>query len=367
LKTVASQPPDLILLDIRMPQMDGYSVCAALKESPRTREIPIIFLSALGDVSDKVKAFNIGGVDYITKPFQVGEVLARVNNQLNMRQQQQQISALLQQVQQLNTSLEQRIQSTTLELQQALQYEKALKSISDRIRHSLDKTYILQAAVEELTRVLQAQYRDTVLHHPDQTMGTFHFKAESSDRSKPQDTASSLSGLPGIYDQLEQGITVAFCCLTNDHLPSQSAVLGCPIQDDRTWVGTLWLFKPLLAGFSEQEIRLVQQVANQCALALRQARRYQAAYSQIVNLHRLNRLKDDFLSTISHELRTSVSNMRMMLQLLMIVTEQGENFLAQMAESTSKNNRIVHYFKVLQEECERELQLIQNLLDLQRS
>lgn len=365
LKTATSQPPDLILLDIRMPQMDGYSVCAALKESPETREIPVIFLSALGDVSDKVKAFNIGGVDYITKPFQVGEVLARISNQLSMRQQQQQISDLLQQVQQLNTSLEQRVQAQTLELQQALQYERTLKYISDRVRDSLDKTYILQAAVEELSRVLQVQCCDTVLYNPDQTTEIFCFQADSS-RPEQYDAIPSLSGLPGIHEQLERRETVAFCRLANDNKTPYSAILGCPIQDDRTWVGTLWLFKSVSSSFSEQEIRLVQQVANQCAIALRQARLYQEAQAQIVSLHRLNQLKDDFLSTISHELRTPVSNMQMVLQLLMIATEEGSTFLNQIAESTSENNRIVRYFKILQEECERELHLIQDLLDLQQ-
>ncbi len=133
LKTATSHPPDLILLDIRMPRMDGYAVCAALKQSPQTREVPVIFLSALGEVSDKVKAFDSGAVDYITKPFQAAEVLARIDAQLNMRQQQRQLGDLLQQVQQLNSSLEAQVQAQTLELQQALQYERTLKHISDRV------------------------------------------------------------------------------------------------------------------------------------------------------------------------------------------------------------------------------------------
>ncbi|MGL4500943.1 MAG: response regulator, partial [Planktothrix sp.] len=77
--------PDLILLDINMPQMNGYEVCQHLKSHPKTREIPVIFISALDDVEDKVKAFEMGGVDYITKPFQSAEVISRVKNQLNLR------------------------------------------------------------------------------------------------------------------------------------------------------------------------------------------------------------------------------------------------------------------------------------------
>ncbi|MEG3895010.1 MULTISPECIES: adenylate/guanylate cyclase domain-containing protein [unclassified Microcoleus] len=86
--TVLEFPPTLILLDVMMPEMNGYEVCAKLKDSPKTSAIPVIFLSALDDVSDKVKAFDVGAVDYITKPFQDKEVLARVANQLTIQSQQ---------------------------------------------------------------------------------------------------------------------------------------------------------------------------------------------------------------------------------------------------------------------------------------
>ena len=80
-------PPDLILLDIRMPDMDGYEVCERLKADPRLKETPVIFLSALDETANKVKAFAAGGVDYITKPFRVEEVLARVETHLSLRRQ----------------------------------------------------------------------------------------------------------------------------------------------------------------------------------------------------------------------------------------------------------------------------------------
>lgn len=86
LEAVELAHPDLILLDIMMPDMDGYEVCSRLKAEERTRGIPIIFLSALVEVADKVKGFSLGGVDYITKPFEPTEVVARVENQLRMRE-----------------------------------------------------------------------------------------------------------------------------------------------------------------------------------------------------------------------------------------------------------------------------------------
>lgn len=91
--TAQAAPPDLILLDINMPGMNGYEVCEQLKATETTCEIPIIFISALDDVLDKVKAFSVGGVDYITKPFQGEEVLVRVANQLTICHQRQQLQA----------------------------------------------------------------------------------------------------------------------------------------------------------------------------------------------------------------------------------------------------------------------------------
>jgi sigma-B regulation protein RsbU (phosphoserine phosphatase) len=91
LASVKMAPPDLILLDIKMPGMDGFAVCQALKADRATRDIPVLFISALDDVSDKVRAFAAGGVDYITKPFQGEEVLARVETHLALRNLQKQL------------------------------------------------------------------------------------------------------------------------------------------------------------------------------------------------------------------------------------------------------------------------------------
>jgi PleD family two-component response regulator len=94
IKAAQKAAPDLILLDVQMPGMDGYEVCRQLKGDGQTRDIPVVFISALDDVLDKVEAFQVGGVDYITKPFQIEEVLARVENQLALHRQREAIAAL---------------------------------------------------------------------------------------------------------------------------------------------------------------------------------------------------------------------------------------------------------------------------------
>ena len=102
LEIVQQAHPDLVLLDIMMPEMTGYDVCEQLKADPSTSNIPVIFLSALDATEDKVRAFTVGGVDYITKPFQIEEVLARVETHLSLQ-------GLRRQLQQANKDLEQKL------------------------------------------------------------------------------------------------------------------------------------------------------------------------------------------------------------------------------------------------------------------
>ncbi|MEG4168565.1 MULTISPECIES: adenylate/guanylate cyclase domain-containing protein [unclassified Microcoleus] len=138
--TVQEFAPTLILLDVMMPDMNGYEVCAKLKASPKTSSIPVIFLSALDDVLDKVKAFEVGAVDYITKPFQGKEVLARVANQLTIQSQQQ----LLQQQTKQFQELVERLQN---EIKERQGVELALRLAQTKSDHLL--LNILPAAIVE--------------------------------------------------------------------------------------------------------------------------------------------------------------------------------------------------------------------------
>ncbi len=104
-KSALYQPPSLILLDIKMPNMDGYEVCQALKADKKTADIPIIFLSCLDDVIDKVKAFKCGGIDYITKPFEEEEVIVRIENQLTIHRQKRQLQEKIEKLREANESV----------------------------------------------------------------------------------------------------------------------------------------------------------------------------------------------------------------------------------------------------------------------
>lgn len=130
LLTIKAKLPDLILLDINMPDMDGFEICKQLKQSDSTKDIPIIFVSALNEIFDKVRAFEAGALDYISKPFQIPEVLSRVSNQLkiqNLRRQLEQKNQLLQieisnrifaeeEIRKFNLVLEQKVIARTSQL-----------------------------------------------------------------------------------------------------------------------------------------------------------------------------------------------------------------------------------------------------------
>ncbi len=110
LQQIEYAKPDLILMDVMMPKIDGFETCRRLKQNPNTHNIPVIFMSALSDTFDKIAGFEAGGVDYITKPFQHEEVLARVNTHLTLKH-------LREQLDEQNALLEQRVKERTQELE----------------------------------------------------------------------------------------------------------------------------------------------------------------------------------------------------------------------------------------------------------
>lgn len=156
LKICETVSPDLILLDIMMPEMDGYAVCQQLKALPHTANVPVIFISALNEAIDKVKAFDVGGVDYISKPFQVEEVLIRIAHQLRIRQ-------LTEELQRSNADLEQFAYIASHDLQSPLQaivgnadllswkYEGRLGADGDRyVEQIIQSAFRMKQLIEDL-------------------------------------------------------------------------------------------------------------------------------------------------------------------------------------------------------------------------
>jgi PAS domain S-box-containing protein len=272
-------------------------------------------------------------------------------------------SQLYRQVQQLNTNLELQVQERTFQLQQSLSFEALLKRITDKVRDSLDEQQILQTVVQELVQGLHIECCDTGLYNADHTTSTIAYEFTKS-LSPAQGLSFEIthSAHPEVYPALFQGQTCQFNNLLEKPLRPDHKLLttlACPILDDQGILGDLWLFRQSDQVFDEQEVRLVKQVANQCAIGLRQSRLYQAAQQQVQELERLNRLKDDFLNTVSHELRTPLSSIKLATQMLEISLEP-------LGVLASESSLISRYLQILHEESQREIELINDLLDLAR-
>ncbi|PSB29086.1 GAF domain-containing protein [Stenomitos frigidus] len=260
---------------------------------------------------------------------------------------------LYQQEQRLNTILEQQVEERTAQLQQSLRYEAMIKRMTDKVRDSLDEAQILQTAVEELVHGLELYGCDTALFNLEQGSMTLSH-ACTHEMLAPHPEVVLATNFSDIYPQLLVGQSLQFCELVPPFMDAAwqpRTIFACPIIDDQGVLGKLRLFRDCEAIFSESEIRLALQVANQCAIAVRQARLYQAAQVEVKALEELNRLKDDFLSTVSHELRTPVSNMKLAIHML---------------KTMPTEERRERYLEILQTECTREADLINDLLDLQR-
>ncbi|UBF24089.1 GAF domain-containing sensor histidine kinase [Kovacikia minuta CCNUW1] len=281
-----------------------------------------------------------------------------------LRWQISELESSINQRQALETNLEHQIQERTELLLRAVAFDTTLKRITDKVRDSLDENQILQTVVQEIGQGLGVDCCDTGLYDFDQENSTICYEYITPLIPSAVGCVVSL-GTPfhGIHAQLLQGQCIQFC----ENAPSPirpikgpTTFLACPIFDDQGVIGDLWLLK---CGkhhiFSEMEFRLVQQVANQCAIALRQARLYQAAQAQVRELEKLNQLKDDFLNTVSHELRTPMSSIKLAIQMLEIILRQAGLF-------DTQPNKVSRYFQILQDECQREVNLINDLLDLAR-
>ncbi|MBD1911087.1 PAS domain S-box protein [Leptolyngbya sp. FACHB-8] len=273
-------------------------------------------------------------------------------------------SELYQQVQQFNARLEQQVEERTEQLKRSLDFEALLKRITDKVRDSLEEAQILQTAVQELALGLRAYSCDAGLYDLGQNTSTIHYETVRCEVPPAKGAIIALSNRPETYDPLLQGLTLQFSWMPEHPNPirpvaKRLTTLACPIINDHSVIGDLWLYKAGEQCFEELEIRLVQQVANQCAIAVRQARLYQAAQLQVEELGRLNQLKDDFLSTVSHELRTPISNIKM-------ATHMLEFILKPLGLLDPESGSASRYFEVLQHECQQEITLINDLLDLSR-
>ena len=162
LDIVGALQPDLIMMDVIMPKMDGFVTCRLLKERDESRDIPVVFMTGLSDMEKKLQGFEVGGVDYITKPFQLKEVVARVNTHLTIRKQQQQLQSQNARLQEQNVLIEQ--QHT--QLQDAnLRKDTFLSIISNDLQQPFKGIFV---QTERIKLSVQAKRYDELEHNAEQ-------------------------------------------------------------------------------------------------------------------------------------------------------------------------------------------------------
>ncbi|KAI9131279.1 response regulator [Acaryochloris sp. CCMEE 5410] len=295
LRAIKASIPDLILLDIVLPDMTGYDICTQLKQHPSTQDIPVIFISSLNDAEDKVKAFAVGGVDYVSKPFEMAEVCARIRNQLEIQFAKAEIESL-------NAELEQRVQERTAELTAVtVTLEKQIQErqkAEQALRHSESRFRAMIENASDLILLLDPQ-------------GIVHYSSPSVERNLgylPTDLqGQSLVHLLHPQDQSNITQLLAEVLAT----PSKVAV---PLEIRWQHQAGHWCTLEAMAQQFADTSGFSGIVVNARDITERQ--KMEAMQRALEQEQELSELKLRFFSMASHEFRTPLSVILMAAQIL---------------------------------------------------
>ncbi|HIK31222.1 MAG TPA: response regulator [Oscillatoriales cyanobacterium M59_W2019_021] len=270
LRAIQSSLPDLILLDVRMPDTNGYAICQMLKTRETTRDIPVIFLSELSQTLDKMKAFEVGGVDYLTKPFEPTEILARIEHHLERRRLQQQFREQNRQLREQNAQL-QLLLNMTKATSEAPDFDAALEVVLSQICQAIDWSCGEAWAIDRKTNRLSCSrgwYADS------------GFKCDATPET-PNLTFAIGEGLPGrvwssqqpewIEDLTREERNPCFHCQTEPLTPVKTA-LGVPILGHQSVLAVLVFFSTKPLPPNERLMQLVSIVASQVGSAIERKR-----------------------------------------------------------------------------------------------
>ncbi|GAK56399.1 multi-sensor signal transduction histidine kinase [Candidatus Vecturithrix granuli] len=372
--------PDLILLDVMMPDMDGYKLCECLKADQRTRDIPVIFISALAEVDDKVKGFAVGGVDYITKPFQQGDVIMRIRTQIALRKAQQRL-------QEQNVQLHQEIferRRAEEELRRRNRELTLLNQISQLFSSSLELDQVLLTALQEIQRLLNVVSTSIWLLIPETEELECRQIIGPGSESLLHACLPAGQGITGWVAQHGESVIVPDVQSDARHYKSANSasddsvvrsMLSVPLKIKGNIIGVLNLIDPQVARFTQEDLRFIEPIAGAAAIAIENARLYTMAQQEITErkraetallaahnevkeknaqLEALNASKDKFFSIISHDLRSPFNTLLGFAQLLL---EQLDQY--------SKADILSHVEK-LYHSAERLYALLENLLTWSR-
>ncbi len=308
LEKVQHTRPDLILLDIMMPGIDGFETCRRLKADEATRQIPVIFMTALASEEDKIRGFELGAVDYVTKPIQQREVLARIVTHLRIVAQARQLQAQTLKLQQQNEFL----QVTTNDLEKsngilsklAAQLE-AISHVGQQITSILD----LDELLVEVITLIQAKFSYYCV-----SVWLFNERAKALvlQASAGSDSVNLIQ--PGIQISLSAPVSIILTVyqtgedyLVNDvqdeanyltlkELPNTRSELALPLRIGKNVLGVLDIQSDRVGDFDLDDRIVLQMLANQVAIAIRNAQLYSLVQQANAN-------KDKFFSIVAHDLK----------------------------------------------------------------
>jgi signal transduction histidine kinase/DNA-binding response OmpR family regulator len=328
LTAALSTPPDLILLDIMMPGMSGYEVCE------RTREIPVIFISALDVAQDKVRAFSVGGVDYITKPFQVPEVLARVETHLAVRNLHRRLEdklvereALIAKLDAVNEELQQEVaerEQTQRKLQIALSRSEALYRIARSMIAYEDLSATLKTVTDSIAQAMPADRHILITFEVDaQSVPTRLRHFVKGGPGAPEISQPSLEalmdGLVGwVWRNVQPVLSVKGRPDPRDGPAAQrwraatnsGAIVVTPLYYRDRMLGALMAINsPDGRNFGREDLALLTAMASQMAIALETAQAEETLRRYAADLEAQNAELDAFAHTVAHDLKNPLTSL----------------------------------------------------------
>jgi signal transduction histidine kinase/DNA-binding response OmpR family regulator len=322
LKKVQQIWPDLILLDVMMPDIDGFEVCDQLKAGEATKDIPVIFMTSLTDIDDIVRGFEVGGVDYICKPIQYKELLARITNHLQIRHLTQSLREQADELQQTNEDLlkvTDDLQEANIALSKRAVQLEACNQVGQQVTSILNLDELITQVVESIQTKFGYYFVGIWLLNKQQNRVVLQAGVK-------RDQGEWLG--PSFSVALDaKRSAIAWTCRTREvylsdnvehdpkYLPLEGLLrtrseLALPLQIGEEMIGALGIQSDQLAAFDSEDKRVLQILASQIAIAIRNAwlyelekRLHSMEEERASALAKLNADKDKFFSIISHDLR----------------------------------------------------------------
>ena len=360
------RPVDLVLLDLIMPEMDGYQVLAAMKESSKLQHIPVVAVSAMGDMDSVVQCIEMGAVDHMVKPFDPEVLLAKVKYVLEHHRQQIELERLVAELNGKNEALAQEIRQrrqVEATLQTTLVKTEALYHVASSLIAFNNLDNLLQTITNNVAESLPA---DRVL------LLTFDFeKREVTNfvqgghgvkQIVPLTFEEQMEGLNGwVMRELRPALALKGSPdsrVTDDVQERRreldiGSVIVTPLQYGDTALGTLTAInRPEQPDFTDQDVALMVAMSNQAAIAIENARLYEAERQRGLELQLQNEELDSFAHTVAHDLKNPINAITGYAYLLAnqyqdVLDEEGVRFLAIIEQRGKKMSNIINELLLL--------------------